>query len=85
LEAPLYFMVEGTVEVSKNNDGKLHLEVNALNSYDVPVHIVYDASGTGLEDIAVEDVVGVKKMIIDGQMVIIRNGEAFHATGARVK
>lgn len=85
LEAPLYFMVEGTVEVSKNNDGKLHLEVNALNSYDVPVHIVYDASGTGLEDIAVEDVVGVKKMIIDGQMVIIRNGEAFNATGARVK
>ncbi len=81
----LYFLVSGTVEVSKNNEGTLHMEINAINSYDVPIHIVYDASGTDLENVNVENVIGTKKMMIDGELVIIRNGEAFSATGARIK
>lgn len=81
----LYFLVSGTVEVSKNNEGTLHMEINAVNSYDVPIHIVYDASGTDLENVNVENVIGTKKMMIDGELVIIRNGEAFSATGARMK
>ena len=43
LVPPLYFPVEGTVEVTKV-DGKLKVEVNGLNSNDVPVHVVYDAT-----------------------------------------
>lgn len=38
---PCWFMVEGTVVVTAA-DGKLNIEVNALNSYDVPVHIVME-------------------------------------------
>ena len=40
LVPPLYFPVEGTVEVTKV-DGGLKVEVNGLNSNDVPVHVVY--------------------------------------------
>ena len=43
LVPPLYFPVEGTVEVTKV-DGKIKVEVNGLNSNDVPVHVVYDAT-----------------------------------------
>lgn len=82
---PLYFLVEGTVEVKKNDDGSLYVEVNAVNSYDVPVHLVYDASATAVENIQSEDINGVKKMMIDGQLVIIRNGKAYNAVGAQVK
>jgi hypothetical protein len=52
---------------------------------DVPVHIVYDGDGTGVENIVVEDVVGTEKQMIDGQLYVIRNGEAYHITGMRVK
>lgn len=82
---PFYFLVEGTVEVKKNDDGSLYVEVNAVNSYDVPVHLVYDASATAVENIQSEDINGVKKMMIDGQLVIIRNGKAYNAVGAQVK
>ena len=41
LNVPLWFMVGGTVTV-KHVDGQLSVEVNALNSYDQEVHIVYN-------------------------------------------
>lgn len=82
---PMYFLVAGNVVVSKNNDGTLRVEINAVNSYDVPVHLVYDASATGLENIQVSSIVEAQKIIIDGQLVIIRNGKAYNALGAIVK
>jgi hypothetical protein len=70
--------------VNKEANNKLIFDINALNSCDIPVHIVYDASGTGVENINV-NVEGVKKQILDGQLVIIRNGKAYNAIGAQVK
>ena len=81
---PLWLLVDGTVEVTKTEDGKPYLEVNAVNSYGVEVHIVYDGTATGLENINV-NVEGVRKQIIDGQLVIIRNGKAYNAQGSHVK
>ena len=80
----LYFLVAGTVEVTKKN-GKLHLEMHAVNSYDVPVHVIYNPSETGLRDIDIDDVSSVQKRIIDGQLVIIRNSQAFNMMGVLVK
>ena len=82
---PMYFLVAGNVVVSKNSDGTLRVEINAVNSYDVPVHLVYDASATGLENIQVSGIVEAQKMIVDGQLVIICNGKAYNALGAIVK
>ena len=84
LVEPYYFFQEGTVVVTKEANNKLSFEINALNSCGIPVHIVYDASGTGVENINV-NVEGVKKQILDGQLVIIRNGKAYNAIGAQVK
>ena len=84
LVVPLWLLVDGTVEVTKTEDGKPYLEVNAVNSYGVEVHIVFDGTATGLENINV-NVEGVRKQIIDGQLVIIRNGKAYNAQGSHVK
>ena len=81
---PFYFFQTGTVEVTKNADGKLSFEINALNSCNIPVHIVYDSSASSVENIDV-NVAGVKKQILDGQLVIIRDGKAYNAIGAQVK
>ena len=84
LASPLYFLVDGTVEV-KNNNGSLYIEVNAVNSYDVPVHIIYDASVTGVENNIVEDMMGTSKRMINGQLYIIRDGKMYTVMGVQVK
>ena len=52
LVTPIYFLVSGTVEVT-NVDGNLKVEVNAVNSNDVPIHIVYDATPAEEEEVTV--------------------------------
>jgi hypothetical protein len=81
---PFYFFVSGEVIVAKNDAGNLTLEINALNSCDIPVHIVYDVATTGIENIATS-VVDAEKQIVDGQLLIIRNGKAYNAQGIQVK
>ena len=81
---PFYFFQTGTVEVTKNADGKLSFEINALNSCNIPVHIVYGGAASGIENINI-NANGIKKQIIDGQLVIIRDGKAYSAVGTQVK
>ena len=81
---PFYFFVSGEVVVSKNEAGELALEINALNSCDIPVHIVYGPATTSIENIGTS-VVDAEKQIMDGQLLIIRNGKAYNAQGVQVK
>ena len=81
---PLWLLVGGTVEVTKTEEGYPYLEVNAYNSYGVEVHIVYDGTSTSVENINV-NIEGVQKQFIDGQLYIIRDGNAFNAMGTQVK
>ena len=78
----LWFMVGGTVTVEKV-DGKLKVVIDAVNSYDQAIKITYDTA-TGVENINV-NVEGIRKQIVDGQLVIIRDGKAYNAMGAPVK
>jgi hypothetical protein len=84
LVTPLWLLVDGTVEVTKTADGKPYMEVNAVNSYGVEVHIVFDGSATGVENIPVGDAIGTQKWMLDGQLLIIRNGNVYDVTGARL-
>jgi hypothetical protein len=84
LEKPMYFIVNGTVKVAKE-DGKLYLEVNAENNFGIPIHVVYYVLPTGVEDVEVDGASSAEKMIIDGQLVIKRHGAMFNVLGARVK
>lgn len=80
----MYFFVSGTVEVV-NKQGKLYMEINARNSYNVPAHIIYDGSvTTGLLDTQIPTP-NTQKVLRDGQLLIIRNGNAFNLMGARVQ
>ena len=82
LITPLWLLVDGTVEVIKTEDGKPYLEVNAVNSYGVEVHIVYDGTTTGVTD--VKKPTNIRKVLRDGQLVIIRDGKTFNVVGAEL-
>lgn len=79
----LYYMVAGQIEVGKV-DGKLTMVIDAVNSYNVPIHITYNVTDTAVEDVT--SVGGeIKKCLENGQLVIIKNGVKYNATGSVVK
>ena len=85
LTTPIYFLVSGTVEVSVEGD-KLKLEVNALNSYDVPVHVVCEYQlelGAAVEDIMLENG-GIRKVVQDDQLYIIKEGVKYGVLGVKL-
>lgn len=84
LEVPLWLLVSGTVEITKDDDGNPHMEVNAFNSYGVPVHIVYDGTPTSVGNVTTKEVM-IKKQLRDNQLLIIRNDEVYNAMGAQVE
>ena len=81
LVIPLWLLVDGTVEVAKTEEGYPSLEVNAVNSYGVEVHIVYNGTPTSVADTTHIPVSNTRKLIRDGQLLIIRNNEAFNLLG----
>ena len=78
----LYFLVDGTVKVEKV-DGKLRLEVEAVNSYDVPVHIVYDAHSTDVEDVE-HTQTSSNKVLRDGRLIINHSGKEYSILGVEI-
>ena len=84
LIVPIWLLVDGTVEVRKDEDGNPHLEVNAFNSYGVPVHITYDGSFTsGVEHVTTETT--ASKRLENGQLLIHRNGKTYNVLGAPIQ
>ena len=83
VEEECYFLVDGTVTVA-NADGKLKLDVDAVNSYDLPVKLHYLITPTDVENVETTPSNSVKKQIINGQLLIIRNGEIYTITGAKL-
>ena len=81
---PCYFMVGGNVVV-ENVDGHLKVTIDALNSYDVPAHIVYEADPVenGFENIKVST--NASKMIENNQLFIIKDGVKYDVLGSIVK
>ena len=80
----LYFMVDGEVTV-ENHDGHLSVEVNAVNSYGVNVHIVYDATpiNTAITNTPSAHAKG-RKLLHEGQLFILNNGAIYDITGTPV-
>ena len=84
LALPLWLLVGGTVEVRKTEDGSPYLEVNAVNSYGVEVHLVYDGSATGVTDV-VTPAAQPEKYLKNGQLIIRKAGVEYNAQGAILK
>ena len=70
---PCYFMVGGQVVV-ENVNGALKVTIDALNSYDVPAHIVYEATPTTPVE-PVEMVGVVKRTLFNGYDVVVLTHE----------
>ncbi len=88
LIVPLWLLVGGTVDVTKDEDGNAHLEVNAVNSYGVNVHIVYDGTpiDTSVENIhSQSSMTNSRKVLHHGQLLIMREGKTYNAQGAVVE
>lgn len=81
---PCYFMVGGNVVV-ENVDGHLKVTIDALNSYDVPAHIVYEADPVeaGFENIKVST--NASKVVENNQLFIIKDGVKYNIMGSVVK
>ena len=79
----LWCLVDGTVTIEKIN-GKLKVEVDAINSYENSVKLHYNAAETAVDNLTTDNT-NVAKRIVNGQLLIIRNGETYNATGALVK
>ena len=83
----LYCLVDGTATI-QNVNGKMKVEVDAINSYDVPVKLHYEGSiVVSVENVDAEKNTDTKasKRLVNGQLLIIRNGKTYNATGALVK
>ena len=79
----MYFMVAGTVTV-ENHDGNLFIEVDALNSFDIPIHITYTVTETALENSTVESS-STRKVIENGQLLILRGNDRFNVLGTKIQ
>lgn len=80
--SPVFFLVSGTVTV-RNKDGHLYMEIDARNSYDRPVHIVYTQSGTAVDDVITTST--PRKIIENGQLIILCGNERFNASGSKIQ
>ena len=84
ITVPCYFMVDGQVVVEKVN-GALKVTIDALNSYDVPAHIVYEANPveTAIENVTVNT--NASKVVENNQLFIIKDGVKYNVMGSVVK
>jgi len=80
--SPVFFMVSGTITVV-NKNGHLYMEIDARNSYDRPVHIVYTQSDTAVEDVITTPV--TRKVIENGELLILRGNERFTISGTKIQ
>ena len=80
----IYMWVKGMVSVSKK-DGKLYLEVNAVNSYDVPVHIIYDGSTQTSIINTQRPTSNPRKYMRNGQLIINNDDIEYNIQGSIIK
>ena len=85
LIVPLWLLVGGTVDVTKDEEGNAHLEVNAVNSYGVPVHIVYDGTpvNTAVENTQ-SPMTRSQKLLRNGHLIIKNAGAEYNAQGMKL-
>lgn len=81
----LYFLVAGTVTVSYNESGQVKIEVTAKNSYDLDVHIVYDAAASAVSEVRPDSTTGVQKMLYNGQLLIRHGNKTYTLMGVEVR
>ena len=84
LNIPLFLCTAGTVEVAFDDAGNIKLNVNATNTWGRTAKIKINWSA-GVEDITVDNSQGVRKVIENGRIVILKDGHKYNTLGIEVK
>lgn len=84
LNVPLFLCTAGTVEVAFDDAGNIKLNVNATNTWGRTAKIKVNWSA-GVEDITVDKTQGVRKVIENGRIVILKDGHKYNTLGIEVK
>ena len=77
----IYFLVSGKITVEKVGEADLHIVVDAVNSYDVPVKIDINTTATAINNVE-SDAVKAVKFIKNGQLYIQRGENCYNVLGA---
>lgn len=85
MQVPLWFLREGSVVV-KNNNGNIHVTVDAKNSYERIINVSIESSTSGVNQVQSESRKGkVVKYIKDNQVIIERDGVKYNTLGIRIE
>lgn len=84
INIPLFLCTAGTVEVAFDESNNIKLNVNATNTWGRTAKIKVNWSA-GVEDITVDKTEGVRKVIENGRIVIIKDGHKYNTLGIEVK
>ncbi|MGM9826282.1 MAG: hypothetical protein ACI3Z8_07590 [Paludibacteraceae bacterium] len=85
---PLYFFTQGQVTVKKLDGKRISIEVEAMNSYDVPIHITYEGTPvTAVEETYIDEQNDAlaTKFIQDGALYIQRGERVYNVLGGVVR
>ena len=77
----MYFLVSGTITVEKVGEADLHIVVDAVNSYDVPVKIDVNTTATAINNVE-NDATKAVKFVKNGQLYIQRGEKLYNVLGA---
>ena len=77
----LYFLVSGKITVEKVGEADLHIVVDAVNSYDVPVKIDVNTTATAISNVE-NDATKAVKFVKNGQLYIQRGEKLYNVLGA---
>ncbi|MGN0235164.1 MAG: hypothetical protein ACI4BD_02465 [Paludibacteraceae bacterium] len=77
----MYFLVSGKITVEKVGEADLHIVVDALNSYDVPVKIDINTTTTAINNVE-KDAAKAVKFVKNGQLYIQRGEKVYNVLGA---
>ena len=84
---PFWFFFSGNVSIQHTANG-IRMEVNALNSYDRPIHLVYEGMPVmdAIEEVNAEKTLPAKKFLQNGELRIRRaDGTVFTVLGQEIK
>ena len=81
LQSPVWYIMAGTLVVDKDGCMELH----AINSAERTIHCTICPKTQGLESTPGVPSRKARKVLRDGQLLIIRNGKTYNATGVAIK
>lgn len=85
VKVPLWYLDEGTVTVSYNSQDELMMEVNAVNSYNRTIHILYNPSTVGIASLNETSTIKAQKLMQKGMFVVKTAGQVYNMQGQLVR